>query len=163
MADIVIAVVGAGTGATDQESSHAQQVGARLAEAGATVVCGGLGGVMEAAARGATSAGGTAVGILPGADRRAGNRHLSVAIPTGLGEARNTVIVRSADAVIAIGGEYGTLSEIAFALKLGTPVIGLRTWQLSRDGQLDTGILTADDAAEAVDAALTAARRGHSD
>ena len=94
------------------------------------LVCGGLGGVMAAACRGAVSAGGMTVGILPGSDRSAGNEWLTVAIPTGLGELRNGLVVRAADAVIAVGGAYGTLSEVALALKTGVPVIGLRTWEI---------------------------------
>ena len=124
-----IAVVGAGT-CDDEVAALAEDVGRRLAEAGAIVVCGGLGGVMEAACRGAQSAGGTTVGLLPGADRTEGNDHLTVALPTGLGEIRNPLVVRAADAVIAIAGEYGTLSEIAFALRTGRRVVGLRTWDI---------------------------------
>ena len=91
---------------------------------------GGLGGVMEAACRGARDAGGTTIGILPGADRSAANAYVDVAIPTGLGEARNALVVRAADALIAVGGAYGTLSEIALALKAGKRVVGLGTWQI---------------------------------
>jgi uncharacterized protein (TIGR00725 family) len=94
------------------------------------VVCGGLGGVMEAACRGAKDAGGMTIGILPGTDRSAANPYVDVAIPTGLGEARNALVVRAADAVIAIGGGYGTLSEVAFALKAGKRVVGLGTWEI---------------------------------
>jgi uncharacterized protein (TIGR00725 family) len=144
----VVAVVGAGEACTDL-ADLAERLGGELARRGATVVCGGLGGVMEAACRGAKAAGGTTVGILPGPDRRGGNRWLDVAIATGMGEARNVVVVRTADAVVAVGGEYGTLSEIAFALKLGRPVAGLRTWQLARDGMLRDDIHVAQDPAEA--------------
>ena len=91
---------------------------------------GGLGGVMEAACRGARDAGGTTIGILPGADRSAANAYVDVAIPTGLGEARNALVVRAADALIAVGGAYGTLSEIALALKAGKRVVGLGTWEI---------------------------------
>jgi uncharacterized protein (TIGR00725 family) len=108
----------------------AEEVGRLLARRGAVVVCGGLGGVMEAACRGARSEGGTAVGILPGLNRGAANPFVSVAVPTGLGEARNALVVRAADALIAVGGAYGTLSEIALALKAGKPVIGLGTWEI---------------------------------
>ena len=160
MAAIVVAVVGAGRGATAEHLALAEEVGGRLAAAGAILVCGGLGGVMEAAARGAATAGGLTVGILPGVDAADGNAHLALAIPTGLGEARNTLVVRSAAAVIAVGGEYGTLSEIAFALKTGTPVIGLGTWELRRDGRVDDGIRVVQEPAEAVRAALEAARHG---
>ena len=134
------------------------QVGEGLAHAGATVICGGLDGVMEAASHGAASAGGTVVGLLPGMQRDAGNPYLSVAIATGLGELRNGLVVRSADAVIAVDGGYGTLSEIAFALKSGTPVVGIDTWELRRGGRDDTGIVRAGDAAQAVALALARIR-----
>jgi uncharacterized protein (TIGR00725 family) len=108
----------------------ADEVGRLLARRGAVVVCGGLGGVMEAACRGASREGGTTVGVLPGLDRGAANPFVSVAVATGLGEARNALVVRAADALIAVGGAYGTLSEIALALKAGKPVIGLGTWEI---------------------------------
>jgi hypothetical protein len=122
-------------------------VGRLLAERGAMVVCGGLGGTMEAACRGAREAGGTTLGLLPGLDRSAANPFVSVAVPTGLGEARNALVVRAADAVIALGGGYGTLSEIALALKAGKRVVGLRTWDID-------GVLAVEDAEAAVAAAL---------
>lgn len=131
---LYVAVCGSAT-ATDRESAWAEEVGRRLAEAGAVMVCGGLGGVMDAAARGATSAGGIAVGLLPGDTREGASPHLTAAIPTGMGEARNALVVRAADAVIAIGGEWGTLSEIALAAKMGKPVVGLETWDLPREGR----------------------------
>ena len=124
-----MAVVGPGD-ASEEEIAAAEAVGRGLARSGAVLVCGGLGGVMAAASRGAAEAGGTTVGILPGTDRAAGNEWLSVAIPTGLGELRNGLVVRASDAVIAVGGAYGTLSEIALALKTGTPVIGLNSWDI---------------------------------
>jgi len=145
-----IAVVGAGR-ASAEELATAHAVGARLAERGAVVVCGGLGGVMEAACRGAKSAGGTTVGILPGLRRADANEWVDVAIPTGLGEARNALVVRAADALIAVGGEFGTLSEIALALKTGKRVVGIGTWDLPGDP-----IERASDAAAAVAAALLA-------
>ena len=154
-----IAVVGPGSdGANPDLLWLAEQVGALVARSGAVLVCGGLGGVMAAAARGARSSGGTTIGILPGSDRTAADADMTVVVATGLGEARNTVIVRTADAVIAVGGGYGTLSEIAFALKLGKPVIGLQTWELHRDGELDAGIVVAGDPRDAVRAALAAVR-----
>ena len=104
---------------------QAELLGRRLAEAGAIVVCGGGPGVMEAVCRGAQSAGGTTVGLLPGLDRAEGNPYLTISVPTGLGQGRNLLLVRSSDAVIAVGGGFGTLSEIALALRTGTPVIGL--------------------------------------
>jgi uncharacterized protein (TIGR00725 family) len=112
------------------------------------LICGGLGGVMEAACRGAKQTGGTTVGILPGDDRSAANPYVDIVIPTGLGEARNAVVVRSADALIAIGGAYGTLSEIAFALKAGKLVVGLGTWEVE-------GVLAADSPAAAVETVLS--------
>ena len=133
------------------------KLGRRLAEGGAVVVCGGLGGVMEAACRGAREAGGGTLGILPGLDRREANPYVEVAVPTGLGEARNVLVVRAADALIAIGGEFGTLSEIAFALKVGTPVVGLGTWELSRAGEPVEAIVGAPSPAAAVDLALALA------
>src|SRR6266516_1279371 len=119
---------------SQEVGAQAGETGRLLAEAGAVLVCGGLGGVMEAASRGASGAGGTVIGILPGLDRGAANPHLTLSIPTGMGEMRNMLIVRSADALIAIAGEFGTLSEIAFALKTGVPVVGLGTWELSKAG-----------------------------
>jgi uncharacterized protein (TIGR00725 family) len=119
-----------------------------VAERGAVVVCGGLGGVMEAACRGAKQAQGLTVGILPGLDRSAANPFVDVALPTGLGEARNALVIRAADAVIAIGGGYGTLSEIALALKAGKRVVGLETWDID-------GVSPADRPDAAVAAALT--------
>ncbi len=140
--------------ASDRESAAAEEVGRRLAEAGAVMVCGGLGGVMDAAARGATSAGGIAVGLLPGDTRRGASPHLTAAIPTGMGEARNALLVRASDAVIAIGGEWGTLSEIALAVKMGKPVIGLETWDLEREDRTD-GPISVSSPKEAVARALS--------
>lgn len=153
----VIAVVGPGT-ATAAQEAQAAEVGRLLARAGATVVCGGLGGVMAAACRGAREHGGRTIGLLPGLDRHEGNPYLDVAIPTGLGEARNVLVVRASDALIAVGGEYGTLSEIAFALKTGVGVVGLGTWRLLRDSGPDTGIEAVADPGAAVRAALARVR-----
>ena len=152
-------MVGPGSGATPAELGAAEEVGGLLAEAGAVVVCGGLGGVMEAACRGASTAGGLTLGILPGRDRRDANPHVQVAVPTGLGEARNALVVRAADAVVAVGGAYGTLSEIALALKSGTPVVGLHTWELARSGKPDEGVVAVDSAAAAARTALDLARK----
>jgi uncharacterized protein (TIGR00725 family) len=149
-----VAVVGPGE-ADGEEERLAEAVGAELARRRAVVVCGGLGGVMAAACRGAARAGGLTVGILPGADREAANRWVEVAIPTGLGELRNGLVVRAADAVVAIGGagrSHGTLSEIALALRAGVPVVGLRTWEIA-------GIQRAGSAEEAVAGALEAGAR----
>jgi uncharacterized protein (TIGR00725 family) len=136
----------------------AEEVGSRLAAANAIVVCGGLSGVMEAVCRGAKSSGGTTVGILPGTERSDANPFIDVAIPTGLGESRNALVARAADALIAIGGEFGTLSEIALALKIGTPVIGLGTWELRRRDEVADAIKAAATPAEAVDLALRLAK-----
>jgi uncharacterized protein (TIGR00725 family) len=126
-----IAVVG-GSDAPAPALAMAEAVGAALASAGAVIICGGLGGVMAATCRGAKSAGGLTVGILPGRDPSAANQWVDVVIPTGLGEARNAMVVGAAAAVVAISGEYGTLSGIALALRAGTPVIGIGTWSLTR-------------------------------
>jgi uncharacterized protein (TIGR00725 family) len=140
--DRYVAVVGPGE-AGEELRAIAHRVGELLADAGVVVVCGGLGGVMEAACRGAAEQGGLTVGLLPGRDRTAGNPYLAVALPTGLGELRNGLIVRAADVVIAVGGAYGTLSEIALALRTGVPVLGLGTWQID-------GIQHVDSPEEAV-------------
>ena len=124
-----VAVVGPGEASPDQLHT-AEEVGAGLAAAGVVVVTGGLGGVMEAACRGARSRRGRTLGILPGDDRDAANGWVEIAVPTGMGELRNGLVVRAADAVVALGGGYGTLSEIALALKLGRPVVGLGTWEV---------------------------------
>jgi uncharacterized protein (TIGR00725 family) len=144
-----VAVCGSGE-ATGEEAARAVEVGRLLAQAGAVVVCGGLGGVMDAAARGAREAGGTVVGILPGETRSGASAHLTVAIPTGMGEARNALIARAADAVVAIGGEWGTLSEIALARKMGKPVVSLGTWDLSAVVRADDGVRSAASPEEAV-------------
>jgi uncharacterized protein (TIGR00725 family) len=151
-----IAVIGAGDAAGDDYVA-AVEIGRRLADAGATVVCGGLAGVMEGACRGARLAGGHSIGILPGSDRRDANPYVDVVIATGLGEARNLLVVRSADAVIAVGGAFGTLSEIGFALKLGIPVVGLRTWELGRGGEPAEVLTRVDNPATAVKQALALA------
>ena len=152
-----IAVIG-GTEPPASEVAVAEKVGFALASAGAIVVCGGLGGIMAAACRGAKSAGGLTVGLLPGRDPTAANPWVDVVIPTGIGEARNALVVGCASAVIAVDGEYGTLSEIALALRSGTPVIGIGTWSLTRpNGHPDGGIVPMDDPAEAVAVAVALA------
>jgi uncharacterized protein (TIGR00725 family) len=145
-----VSVVGPGDASSD-EIEAAERVGRGLAQAGAIVVCGGLGGVMAAACRGAASAAGLTVAILPGADRSAANQWARVSIPTGLGEMRNALVVRAADAVVAVGGAYGTLSELALALKTGVPVLGIHTWPID-------GIERVGSAEEAVRRALELAR-----
>lgn len=141
-----VGVVGSGE-ATAAELAIAEELGARLADLGATVVCGGLGGVMEAACRGVKSRRGTTVGLLPGLDRSAANGWVDVAIATGLGELRNGLIVRASDALVAVGGGAGTLSEIGFALKLGRPVVGIGTFEVE-------GVTQVDSAAQAASLAV---------
>jgi uncharacterized protein (TIGR00725 family) len=153
-----VAVVGGGQ-AGEEERDQAAEVGRALAEAGAVVVCGGLGGVMAAACRGARDGGGTSIGILPGTERADANEFVEVALPTGMGEARNVLVVRCADAVVAVGGEYGTLSEVALALQAGIPVVGLGTWQLAKGGRPATAVVEAASAREAADTALRLAAR----
>ena len=157
--EVYIAVCGPDP-ASAEVAAQAEETGRLLARAGAVVVCGGLGGVMEAACRGAIGEGGTTVGILPGIDRSVGNEFLSVAIPTGMGEMRNALIVRAADAVIAVAGEFGTLSEIAFALKTGVPMVGLGTWELSKEGRIVEAFVRAASPTEAVTHAVRLGRGG---
>jgi uncharacterized protein (TIGR00725 family) len=139
-----VAVIGPG----DEPTVAAAEVGRLIAERGAVLVCGGRGGAMEAACRGAKEVGGLTVGILPGPDRSEANPFVDVVLPTGLGEARNALVVGAADVVIAIGGGYGTLSEIALALKAGKRVIGLGTWEIE-------GVVAAEGPEAAVAAALS--------
>jgi uncharacterized protein (TIGR00725 family) len=153
-----VAVIGGGE-ASRERAQLAEAVGRELALAGVTLVCGGLGGVMAAACKGAKGAGGRTVGILPGSDLSEANQWVDVIIPTGLGEVRNALVVRSAAAVIAVDGEYGTLSELALALRAGIPVIGLGTWSLVRpDGQPDRGIVPVASPQEAVAVAIELVR-----
>ena len=152
-----IAVIG-GSQCSKAEAKLAEAVGRELARRGAILVCGGLSGVMEAACKGAQSEGGITIGILPGDSSQAANAYVQIPIVTGIGYARNVIVVKSAKAVIAIGGSYGTLSEISHALQSGIPVIGLNTWALSRNNQQDDSIIPAQDPAEAVDKALNLAR-----
>ena len=153
-----ISVVGGGDCSVDEERL-AEEVGRELAKRGAILVCGGLGGVMEAACRGAASQGGATIGILPGNNRHEANRHVTIPIVTGMGHARNAIVAKSAQAVIAVDGSYGTLSEIAFALQYEIPVIGLRTWDLRLNGDMDDSIISADTAEEAVQKAIAAAKQ----
>jgi len=137
---------------------QAGRLGRRLAEGGAVVLCGGGPGVMEAVCRGAQAAGGTTVGLLRGLDRAEGNPYLTVSLPTGLGQGRNLLLVRSSDALVAVGGGFGTLSEIALALRTGTPVVGLATWSLHLDAKAVDAFPVAADPDAAADMALEAAR-----
>ncbi len=125
----IIGVIGQGQSCSDELLQLAEQVGAEIAKKKSIVICGGLGGVMEAACRGAKKEGGLTIGVLPGTRKTDANSWIDLPIVTGIGEARNSVIVRTADGLIAIGGQYGTLSEIAFALKFSKPIVGLETWQ----------------------------------
>jgi uncharacterized protein (TIGR00725 family) len=156
---LYVAVVG-GSMADRDVCQTAEDVGRALAAHGAVVVSGGLGGVMEAACRGAKEVGGTTVGILPGADRRHANPWVDVAVATGMGEARNALVVRTADALVAVGGEFGTLSEIALALRLGKPVVGIATWELARRGRPVDAIVRVDDPEVAAATALKLAASG---
>jgi len=150
---VVIAVCGSGQEIATLNAA-AEQVGRAVAEAGAVLVCGGLGGVMAAAARGARRAGGFTVGVLPGRDRAAANAWISLSLPTGMGEGRNVLVVRFAHAVIAIGGEWGTLSEVALASKIGVPVVLLEP----TPALAGLGLEVAPDPAAAVQRALALAR-----
>ena len=148
-----IAVIG-GSDCSPEETRLAEEVGHELARQGAILICGGLGGVMAAACKGASAEDGITIGILPGDNRHAANPYVQIPIVTGIGYARNVAVVKSAQAVIAIGGSYGTLSEIAHALQSGIPVISLNTWALSRNGQTDNSIFLAQDPADAVSKAF---------
>lgn len=150
-----IAVVGPGECDAELERC-AEEAGRRLAERDAVVVCGGLGGVMAGACRGAAAAGGSTIGLLPGTDRLDANPWVVHPIATGLGELRNGLIVRASDALLAIGGGWGTLSEIALALRLGRPVVGLSTWPVSQRGG---GVIVEHDCGAAVERVLALARR----
>jgi len=141
-----VSVIGSGV----EHEQRAEEIGRLLAERGCTVVCGGRGEVMAAAARGAKSAGGTTIGILPGTDRRDANEWIDYVVATGLGHARNAVVAASGDAVVAVGGRYGTLTEIGFALILGRPVV------IVEPGLDVDGVPRAETPAEAVDLVLAA-------
>jgi uncharacterized protein (TIGR00725 family) len=143
---LIIAVIG-GRNVTDELLAQAEDAGRLIARAGAILATGGLNGVMEAASRGAHEEGGTVLGILPQDDKSQANQYVDVAVATGLGFARNAIIARTADALVAVGGAYGTLSEIAFALQMGKPVAGVGSWDIE-------GVIAASDAGEAVSAVL---------
>ncbi len=147
-----IGVIGPGACPPDVEAL-AEEVGREVARRGAVLVCGGLGGVMRGAARGARAENGLTLGILPGDDAADANDWIDVVVPTGMGEARNALVVRASDAIVAVHGGYGTLSEIALALKTGVPVVGLETWRVSED------VVDAADPEEAVDVAIRLAER----
>ena len=152
-----MAVIGSGTCAVGSEAwTLAEEVGRLLAEAGVTVVCGGRGGVMEAAARGAAQAGGEVIGIVPGVSIEEANPHCTQVVASAIGYARNLAVVASGDAVIAVGGEWGTLSEIGHARNFGRPVVALRSWGLTGREKMEgaPGVITVEQPEEAVRAAL---------
>lgn len=155
---MIIAVIGGGQ-CSKEEAVVAEAVGREIARRGAILICGGLGGVMEAACRGASIEDGLTIGIIPGDDPAMANPYVKIPIASGVGYARNIAVVKSAHAVIAIDGDYGTLTEIAFALKSPIPVIGLRTWMLSRNGKKESSIIEAEDAYDAVEKAVSLAKK----
>lgn len=142
MSKKIIAVIGAGI-ADESLLKIAEEVGKLIARRKATLICGGLGGVMEAASKGTRSEEGITIGILPQNRKNEANPYIDIPIATGFGEGRNVIIARTADAIIAVGGEYGTLSEIAFGLKMGKPVIGIKTWDIK-------GLIKAENAEDVV-------------
>jgi uncharacterized protein (TIGR00725 family) len=151
-----VAVVGPSETATADQREVAREVGRLLASRDCVVVSGGLGGVMAAAAAGVAEAGGVSIGLLPGIDRSGAAPDLTIAIPTGLGEMRNALIVRSSDAVIAVGGSWGTLSEVALAVRTGKPVVVIGGWHVSDAAGDEQSIQRADTAADAIAAVLNA-------
>ena len=156
---MIISVIGSSQPKSDEHIQLAEEVGRELAKRGVTVVCGGLSGVMEAACRGAKSAGGRTIGILPGRSPAEANPYVDIPIITGMGYSRNVIVVSTGRAVIAVGGAYGTLSEIGHALGYDIPVVGLKTWPLTLTGEglaLEKMVM-ASDPADAVEKALAAA------
>jgi uncharacterized protein (TIGR00725 family) len=155
---LFVTVIGA-SDCSAEETKLAEEVGRELARRGATLICGGLQGVMEAACRGASSQEGITIGILPGNSRKDANPYVRIPIVTGMGYARNAIVAKSGQAVIAIGGRYGTLSEIAYALQSDIPVIGLGTWSLARGGVADKSIIVAQNPIDAVEKAIGLIRK----
>ena len=151
---VFIGVIG-GSDVSPQVAGLAEEVGREIARRGAVLVCGGIGGVMEAACKGAVSEGGLTIGILPGESRRDANPYVMIPIVTGIGYARNVAVVKSSQAIIAIDGSYGTLTEIGYALQSGIPVIGLDTWSLAIKGSTDNNIINVKSPEEAVEKALS--------
>ena len=151
---VFIGVIGGGE-VSPQITQLAEEAGREIARQGAALVCGGLGGVMEAACKGACEEGGMTIGILPGESRHAANPYVKIPIVTGIGYARNVAVVKSSQAVIAIDGNYGTLTEIGYALQSGIPVIGLKTWSISIEGKADNKIIIAKNPKEAVEKAMS--------
>ena len=155
---MIIAVIGGGE-CSVEEALLAEEVGKEISRRGAILICGGLGGVMEAACRGASIEDGLTIGIVPGDNPAMANSYVKIPIASGVGYARNIAVVKSAHAVIAVDGDYGTLTEIAFALKTNIPVIGLRTWSLSRNGIEENSIIEAKNASDAVEKAVSLAKK----
>ncbi|MBU1026503.1 MAG: TIGR00725 family protein [Candidatus Margulisbacteria bacterium] len=159
---IFISVIGGDKEASPDALKNAEEVGKLIAKAGAVLICGGLKGVMEAVARGAKSENGLTIGILPGGKREEANPYIDIPIVTGLGYARNKLVVKSSQVVIAVDGKYGTLSEIAFALGYGIPIVGLNTWQLiNSEGKVDQTINYVRTPEEAVKTALELAKEAY--
>jgi uncharacterized protein (TIGR00725 family) len=150
---IFIGVIG-GSEINAPAAALAEEVGREIARRGAVLVCGGMAGVMEAACRGAVSEGGLTIGILPGDSRSSANPYVKIPVVTGIGYARNVAVARTSQAIIAIDGSYGTLTEIGYALQAGIPVIGLETWSVSIGGRVDKKIIIAKNAQDAVARAL---------
>lgn len=158
--ETIISVIGAGNNASREAVDTAEAVGRELAKRGAVVVCGGLNGVMEAVCRGAKSEGGVTIGVLPGDDPDSANSYVDYPVPTGMGHARNAIVVKAGLAVIAVDGAYGTLSEIGHALAEGKTVIGLKTWRISQEENDEhAAIVRAGTPHEAVELALQAAAK----
>lgn len=157
MMNLQISVIGSGETASAEALQLAEEVGKELGEQNVMVITGGLFGVMEAVCKGVKQTGGMTIGILPGNDPDQANKYVDIKICTGIGYARNLAVVKSGMAVIAISGAFGTLSEIGHALGDGIPVIGLRTWSLSKNGNLDKSIIVADNPKDAVVKAIKAA------
>ena len=156
---MIISVIGSSNPATREHVELAEEVGRELARRGIMVVCGGLSGIMEAVCRGAKSEGGTTIGILPGRAAAEANSYVDIPIVTTMGYARNVIVVHTGEAVIAVGGAFGTLSEIGHALGDGIPVVGLKTWPILVNGDgvdISDSIIQADDPSDAVDKALAA-------
>ena len=158
--DMIIAVIGSSRPVSTEHVELAEKVGRELAKRGVKVVCGGLSGIMEAVCRGAKAEGGMTIGILPGQSSKDANKYVDIPIVTGMRYSRNVIVVNTGRAVIAIGGAWGTLSEIGHALGDGIPVVGLKTWVLSRNGDgvaVDRAMIMATDPVDAVEKALAAA------
>lgn len=153
---MIITVIGEST-ASSENAILAEKVGRLLAKANVTIVCGGQGGVMRSVCKGAQEGGGTTIGILPGLDSLDSNEYIDIPICTGLGNGRNLLVIRAGEAVIAIGGAYGTLSEIGLALSESKPVVGLNTWSVVKNDLLDCGIIVADSPEQAVEIAISQA------